>query len=156
MWHSTKLFCWRNVTLCQWESTVLCLSVHRGRISLSHDAMAWDTPSSRKDRVPYPQPVYSLTLTRSTKHACEGSTLTLKPRGDVIRSPKQGYQWPHKKDSCPPNNLLKKQKNTRPVTNGEWLLLVAERLSKVLALIDEPNLCGKLFRKVWKIKKRFE
>ena len=29
-------------------------------------------------------------------------TLALKPRGDVTRSPKQGYQWPHKKDSCPP------------------------------------------------------
>ena len=24
-------------------------------------------------------------------------TLALKPRGDVIRSPKQGYQWPHKR-----------------------------------------------------------
>ena len=24
-------------------------------------------------------------------------TLTLKPRGDVTRSPKQGYHWPHKK-----------------------------------------------------------
>ena len=23
-------------------------------------------------------------------------TLTLKPRGDITRSPKQGYQWPHK------------------------------------------------------------
>ena len=23
-------------------------------------------------------------------------TLALKPRGDIIRSPKQGYQWPHK------------------------------------------------------------
>ena len=29
-------------------------------------------------------------------------TLALKPRGDVTRSLKQGYQWPHKKDSCPP------------------------------------------------------
>ena len=29
-------------------------------------------------------------------------TLALKPRGDITRSPKQGYQWPHKKDSCPP------------------------------------------------------
>ena len=28
-------------------------------------------------------------------------TLALKPRGDVIRSPNQGYQWPHKKDLCP-------------------------------------------------------
>ena len=29
------------------------------------------------------------------------STLALKPRADVTRSPKQGYQWPHKKDLCP-------------------------------------------------------
>ena len=36
-------------------------------------------------------------------------TLALKPRGDVTRSPKQGYQWPHKKDSCPPNFFLKKK-----------------------------------------------
>ena len=28
-------------------------------------------------------------------------TLALKPGGDVIRSPKQGYQRPHKKDVCP-------------------------------------------------------
>ena len=24
-----------------------------------------------------------------------------EPRGDVTRSLKQGYQWPHKKDLCP-------------------------------------------------------
>ena len=36
-------------------------------------------------------------------------TLALKPRGDVTRSPKQGYQWPHKKDSCPPKFFLKKK-----------------------------------------------
>ena len=27
-----------------------------------------------------------------------GSTLALKPRADVTKSPKQGHQWPHKKD----------------------------------------------------------
>ena len=27
-------------------------------------------------------------------------TLAVKP--DITRSPKEGYQWPHKKDSCPP------------------------------------------------------
>ena len=32
-------------------------------------------------------------------------TLALKPRGDVTRNPKQGYQWPHKKDPCPPKNF---------------------------------------------------
>ena len=34
-------------------------------------------------------------------------TLALKP-WDVTRSPKQGYQWPHKKDSCPPKIFWKK------------------------------------------------
>ena len=29
--------------------------------------------------------------------------LALKPRGDITRSPKHGYQWPHNKDLCPPN-----------------------------------------------------
>ena len=36
------------------------------------------------------------------------STQTLKPRVDFTRSPKQGYQWPHKKDWCPPNIVFKK------------------------------------------------
>ena len=42
-----------------------------------------------------------------TKHTSEGSTLALKCRGDITRSPKQGYQWPHKKDLCPPQILKK-------------------------------------------------
>ena len=36
------------------------------------------------------------------KKACKGSILVLKPRADITRSPKEGYQWPHKKDLCPP------------------------------------------------------
>ena len=44
------------------------------------------------------------------KHANNVSTLNLKLRGVVTRSPKQGYQWPRKKDSCPPNNFKKLQK----------------------------------------------
>ena len=39
--------------------------------------------------------------TQARKYASE-STLALKPRADITRSPKQGYQWPHKKDMCPP------------------------------------------------------
>ena len=46
--------------------------------------------------------------TQVTKHASKGSTLALKPRVDIIRSLKKGYQWPHKKDSCPPKILKKK------------------------------------------------
>ena len=36
-------------------------------------------------------------------------SLALEPRGDITRSPEQGYQWPHKKDLCPPKfrNFLK-------------------------------------------------
>ena len=34
-------------------------------------------------------------------------TLALKPRGDITRSPKQGHQWPHKKDPCPPKIFKK-------------------------------------------------
>ena len=36
-------------------------------------------------------------------------TLALKHRGNITRTPKQGYQWLHKKDLCPPK--LKKNKN---------------------------------------------
>ena len=35
--------------------------------------------------------------------SCKGSTLVLKPRADITRSPKQGCQWPHEKELCPPN-----------------------------------------------------
>ena len=36
-------------------------------------------------------------------------TMALKPRPDITRSPKQGYQWSHKKDLCPPKILKKKR-----------------------------------------------
>ena len=46
----------------------------------------------------------------TSKKACKKqSTLALKPRADVTRSPKQGYQWPHKKDLCP-SEIFKKNK----------------------------------------------
>ena len=45
---------------------------------------------------------------QARKCASEKSTLALKPRADITRSPKQGYQWPHEKDLCPSNIFLKK------------------------------------------------
>ena len=36
-------------------------------------------------------------------------SLALKPRGDVTRSPKQGYQWPHKW-ACVQQKFKKKKK----------------------------------------------
>ena len=56
------------------------------------------------DRLPC---LLSRGCTQVTKHASKGSTLALKPKADIIRSSKQGYQWPHKKDMCPPKFFLK-------------------------------------------------
>ena len=57
-------------------------------------------------------PLYNLQVSHqrwiwASKKACKGSTLALKPRAYVTRSPNQGYQWPHKKDLCPPKFLKK-------------------------------------------------
>ena len=49
---------------------------------------------------------------QARKNASE-STLALKPRADVTRSPKQGYQWPNKKDMCPPKNFKKKKEKKK-------------------------------------------
>ena len=38
--------------------------------------------------------IYHICLHKSSNKA--EPTLALKPRGDVTRSPKQGYQWPQK------------------------------------------------------------
>ena len=41
-------------------------------------------------------------------------TLALKPRGDVTRNPKQGYQWPQNRtcECVPAKKTLKKKKNS--------------------------------------------
>ena len=53
-------------------------------------------------------PEVNLRITQVGKYAKTGSTLALKPRADVTRSLKQGYQWPHEKDLCPLKMFLKK------------------------------------------------
>ena len=55
-------------------------------------------------------------------------TLALKPRGDVTRSPKQGYQWPHKKDSCPPKIFKKKKKKKGSSYLCEGLKFISQQL----------------------------
>ena len=44
------------------------------------------------------------------KKAWKGSNLTLKPRADITRSPKQRHQWPHRKVLCLKKNFKKKEK----------------------------------------------
>ena len=43
----------------------------------------------------------NLRITQARKHAKKESTLALKPRADITRSPKQGYQCPNEKDLRP-------------------------------------------------------
>ena len=45
----------------------------------------------------------------TSEKACKGSTLALKPRADITESPKQGYQWPHKRDLCRPKIFKNKK-----------------------------------------------
>ena len=47
------------------------------------------------------------------------STLALTPRADLTRSPKQGYQCPHKKDCCPAKI---KKKTIQKVSYLHWFL----------------------------------
>ena len=60
---------------------------------------------------------------QARKHASERSTLALKPRADVTRSPRQGYQWPHKKDLCPPK-IFKKIVDILGCTNCTTIQLI--------------------------------
>ena len=45
-----------------------------------------------------PEVISGIHCMQVTKHTSEGFTLSLKPRTDITRSSKRGYQWPHKKD----------------------------------------------------------
>ena len=85
--------------------------------------------------------------TRSRK-ACKGSTLALKPRADVTRSPKQGYQWPHEKDLRPPNFFFKKTNNNNSTKlkpenlfcrDGVSTTLKLEALEWLVALDDDGD-----------------
>ena len=56
-------------------------------------------------------------------------TLALKPRGDVTRSPKQGYQWPHKWTCVQQNFFLKKKEYFLNFTQGEIIRTIARSQS---------------------------
>ena len=69
-------------------------------------------------------PEVNLRITQARKHT--GDSLALKPRADITRSPKQGYQWPHEKDLSLPKILLKKGTSQMRY----WSLLRMEPISK--------------------------
>ena len=47
-------------------------------------------------------------------------TLALKPRGDVTRKPKQGYQWPQKGHVSAKNLKKNKKKNKYDLVESSW------------------------------------
>ena len=51
----------------------------------------------RGQQVSHQRWISGIHFMQATKYASEGSTLALKPRGDIIRSPKQGYKGPTKR-----------------------------------------------------------
>ena len=55
----------------------------------------------RGQQVSHQRWIWGTHFVQVRKHARDGSTLALKPRAQVTRNPKQGYQWAHKKDLCP-------------------------------------------------------
>ena len=65
------------------------------------------------------------------KKVWKGSTLALKLRADITRSPKQGYQWPYEKDLCPPKKFKEKHNVHNNVHNVKYLML---NVSKILHL----------------------
>ena len=75
--------------------------------------------------------------------ACKGSTLALKHRVDITRSPKHRYHWPHEKDLCPPNGMFTVIDNyyiTRwsqcefMILDLEWIMLPSPTQQKFIAL----------------------
>ena len=61
------------------------------------------------------------------KHLSERSTLALKPRADVTRSPKHGHQCPHKKDICLPNLFFFKKENDRITQSNVLVALICRK-----------------------------
>ena len=89
----------------------------------------------------------SVACRRGSTQARE-STLALKPRADVTGSPKQGHQWPHKKDLCPTKILKKRKKLASKFifkSNGKKII-AGQKISFILkvSLLSLGYACDKL------------
>ena len=67
------------------------------------------------------------------------STLVLKPRADITRSPKQVYQWPHEKNVCPPKRFLKKSQSQLYHGNSPIHILQANNIGRTMLRISRFN-----------------
>ena len=59
-------------------------------------------------------------------------TLALKPRGDVTRNPKQGYQWPQKGHVSAQKLLKKKKKKTKKLSKIEHTNIIRLNMYKIV------------------------
>ena len=113
---STKSICHSQAGVAEWSTvpyllhaaqTVMGLSPKPPPILADISAGTWIEKAQLpcwplySQQVSHQRWISGIYCKQATKHTSEESTLALKPRGDVTRSPKQGYQWPHKKESCP-------------------------------------------------------
>ena len=74
-----------------------------------------------------PEVVNLINSMQTRKCGSENSTLALKPRADITRSPKQAYQWPNKKDLYP-LKILKNKKKLSAAVVVKTMELVSIRL----------------------------
>ena len=81
--------------------------------------LPWWPPYSQQ--VSHQRWIWGIHCAQVRKHARKGSILALKPSADVTRSPKQGYQWPHKKDLCLPKIKKKSLVYFYSLTTAQFL-----------------------------------
>ena len=110
---------WSTVLCCVWhrqswvrapnlhQCLQTCLKVHRPKMLGCHaDLYTVGRCHTRGESEE------SVVCRRESTQARE-STLALKPRAHITRSPKQGFQWPHKKDLC--STKILKKNSTFPI-----------------------------------------
>ena len=117
-----KITCGAGLWLAEWY-TVLCLPHRRSWVCAPnlHQCLWTHLQVYGLKRLSYHADLYTgsrcCSWGESEDHkgkqesTQKGSTLALKHRADITRSPKQGYQCPHEKDLGPPKLTKKTTKN---------------------------------------------
>ena len=98
----------------------------------------------RGQQVSHQRRIWGINCTEARKHESKGSTLALKPRVDATRSPKQGYQWLHKKDLCPSKIWKKRVRCPKYIYFTFWIQSLScpspFTFENNRCLLDVPNM----------------
>ena len=97
--------------------------------------MAWPP---RGQQVSHQRLIWGSRCMKAMKHPNRGSILALKPRGDITRSPQQGYEWPDKKDLCPPKNLFKEKETINDIVLF-YLILYINQFTHIFTIITNNS-----------------